>query len=195
MPKSPNTKWLFIACGLQFALIGAMFISAYLPIAFGAEVRVIAKGYDPRDLLAGNYVRLDYGVKIPRNFHSKDSQKEVFACLKEVEPNLFVFEAVLSKLPKNRLCVKTKLPRRYDTILEVKEIDRYFAPEKEAQKIQKLLSKPDMRAIVTLKIFQGKARIVDLEVESIKKLPLDNLEEILSNDKIQAIELPPQQER
>ena len=193
MPKNSKTKWLFIACGLQFILIGAMFVSAYLPIAFGTEVKVIAKGYDPRDLLVGNYVRLDYGVRIPKKPHSKDSQRETFACIKEAEPNLFVFEVVLSKPPKNRLCVKTESPKRYDTTLFLKGIDIYFAPEKEAQRIQKLLSKPDNLAIVTLKIFQGKARIVDLEVESAKKLSLDNLDEILSNDKTQTIELPPQQ--
>lgn len=144
-----------------------MFVSAYLPIVFGTEVKVIAKGYDPRDLLVGNYVRLDYREEIPKKLHSKDSQREAFMCIKEAKPNLFVFEAVLSKPSKNRLCIKKN---------EIKGIDKYFAPEKEAQRIQKLLSKPDNQAIVTLKIFQGKARIVDLEVESIKKLPLDNLD-------------------
>ncbi len=53
---------------LQFALIGAMFAWAYAPIAFGVEVKVIAKGYDPRDLLAGDFVRLDYRVKSPQIF-------------------------------------------------------------------------------------------------------------------------------
>ncbi len=158
----------FFACVLQFALIGAMFAWAYAPIAFGVEVKVIAKGYDPRDLLTGNFVRLDYRVKSPQNFRLGDFQKGVFVCLKEVESDLFIFEEVLPKLPKNRLCIKTKPPLYYRDFIPLVEIEKYFAPPKEAQTIQDLLANPNNQAIVTLKIFQEKARIMDLKVMKYK---------------------------
>lgn len=168
MPKKFKIKWLFVACVLQFALIGAMFVVAYAPIAFGVEVKVIAKGYDPRDLLSGDFVRLDYRVKSPPNFHLEDFQKGVFVCLKEVESNLFVFEEVLPKPPKNRLCIKTTPPLYYRDFIPLVEIERYFVPQKEARIIQDLLANPNNQAIVTLKIFQEKARIVDLQVDLLK---------------------------
>lgn len=173
MPKKFKMKWLFVACALQFGLIAAMFVWAYAPIVFGVEVKVIAKGYDPRDLLAGDFVRLDYRVKTPQDFRLEDFQKGVFVCLKETESNFFVFEEVLPKLPKNRLCIKTKPPEYYRDFISLVEIEKYFAPQKQAQEIQDLLANPKNQALVTLKIFQERARIVDLKVESAKELSLD----------------------
>ncbi|RDU68626.1 hypothetical protein CQA62_05855 [Helicobacter cholecystus] len=169
MLKTLKIKWPFVACVLQFALIGAMFAWAYAPIAFGVEVKVIAQGYDPKDLLAGDFVRLDYGVKSPPNFNLEDFTQGVFVCLKEAESHLFTFDEVLPKLPKNKLCIKIKPPQYHRDFIPLVEIEKYFAPKKEAQEIQNLLTNPNNRAIVTLKIFQEKARIIDLKVESIKK--------------------------
>ena len=169
MLKEIKAKWLLLACGLQFALIGGMFINAYLPIAFGTKVKVIAKGYDPRDLIAGNYVQLNYGAQFPVNSHLRDFQNGIFVCLQEAEPNLFVFKDVFPQPPQNKLCVKAEVLYYHhnNTPLTLKGIDKYFAPQKEAQKIQQLLSVPTNRAIVTLKIFQEKAKIVDLQIENL----------------------------
>lgn len=192
-----KAKWLLIACALQFALIGAMFINAYLPIYFGIEVKVIAKGYDPRDLLAGNFVWLDYGVKLEKSMYAEiPFNAEVFVCLKGSEQENFTFQEILTKAPKNPLCIKTKAPESDFSRLSLGDIEKYFTTKEKAQEMQSLLAKPNNQAIVTLKIFRGKARIVDLKVESIKKLSLYHLDKnkSLSNDKTQTIELPQQQE-
>lgn len=57
-------KFLVFAFVAQFALIALVFFNAYLPILFGDEVKLRARGYDPRDILSGNFVRLDYGVSV-----------------------------------------------------------------------------------------------------------------------------------
>lgn len=163
-----KAKWLLIACGLQFALIGAMFINAYLPIYFGTEVKVIAKGYDPRDLLAGNFVWLDYGAKLEKSMYAEiPFNAEIFVCLEKADKGNFIFKEILTKPPKNQLYIKTKAPKSYFSRLSLgRNIEKYFATKEKAQEIQNLLAKPNNQAIVTLKVFRGKARIVDLKVES-----------------------------
>lgn len=162
-----KAKWLLIACGLQFALIGAMFINAYLPIYFGTEVKVIAKGYDPRDLLAGNFVWLDYGVKLEKSMYAEiPFNAEVFVCLEKADKGNFIFKEILTKPPKNQLYIKTKAPKSEFSRLSLGGIEKYFTTKDKAQEIQSLLAKPNNQAIVTLKIFRGKVRIVDLKVES-----------------------------
>ncbi|RDU62550.1 MULTISPECIES: GDYXXLXY domain-containing protein [Helicobacter] len=163
-----RTKWLFLACALQFILIGAMFVSAYLPIYFGTEVKVIAKGYDPRDLLSGDFVWLDYGVKLKKSIYAEiPLNAEVFVCLERVDKGNFIFKEILTKPPKNQLYIKTKAPKSYFSRLSLgRNIEKYFTTKEKAQEIQNLLAKPNNQAIVTLKVFRGKARIVDLKVES-----------------------------
>lgn len=160
-----KTKWILIACALQFILIGAMFISAYLPLYFGTEVKIIAKGYDPRDLLAGNFVQLEYeeigleGRGIPPN-------KEVFVTLKPTKEGIYIFQEVLTKAPKNQLYIKARISDSYySRHLNFPKIEKYFAPKDKAQELEKTLSKPNQQAIVTLKILRGEARITDLEVK------------------------------
>lgn len=156
-------KWVLIACGLQFALIGAMFINAYLPIYFGTEIKVIAKGYDPRDLLAGDFVWLDYGVELTEE---TPLNTEVFVCLEKVNQESFIAKEILTKPPKNAPYIKAKTPKFRAYRLSFGGIEKYFTTREKAQEIQNLLAKPNNQAMVTLKIFRGKARIVDLKVES-----------------------------
>lgn len=107
-----KTKWLFLACALQFILIGAMFVSAYLPIYFGTEVKVIAKGYDPRDLLSGDFVWLDYGVKLKKSMYAEiPLNAEVFVCLERVDKGNFIFKEILTKPPKINFISKQKSPK------------------------------------------------------------------------------------
>lgn len=158
-----KAKWLLIACGLQFAVIGAMFINAYLPIYFGTEVKVIAKGYDPRDLLAGNFVWLNYGVELT---DTTPLNTEVFVSLEKTSQNTFIAKEILTKPPQNTPYLKTKTPKFRAYRLSLGGIEKYFTTKEKAQEMQSLLAKPNNQAIVTLKIFRGKARIVDLKVES-----------------------------
>lgn len=156
-------KWLLIACLLQFVLIGAMFISAYLPVYFGTEVKVIAKGYDPRDLLAGHYVRLNYGIESKEEY---PKHTEVFVSLQKINENynIFTFGEVFTKKPKNKLYIKGET-QSYSNLIHLKGIEKYFTTQENAQKLEKLLTQPNQEAIVTLKILDGKARITKLEVK------------------------------
>ncbi|TLD82646.1 hypothetical protein LS70_006645 [Helicobacter sp. MIT 11-5569] len=157
-------KWLLIACGLQFVLIGAMFINAYLPVYFGDEVKVIAKGYDPRDLLAGHYVRLDYGVKSKEKY---PKNTEVFVSLQKLNGEIFTFGEILTQAPKNQLYIQGKV-ESYSNQIHLKAIEKYFTTQENAKKLENPLAKPNQEAIITLKILFGKARITKLEVKEIE---------------------------
>lgn len=143
-----------------------MFINAYLPIYFGTEVKVIAKGYDPRDLLAGNFVWLDYGLRLEESELTEAALTGVFVCLKKADKENFTFQEILAKPTKNPLCIQTKISPYYSPRLSLGNIEKYFTTKEKAREIQNLLAKPNNQAIVTLKVFRGKARIVDLRVES-----------------------------
>lgn len=188
-------KFLAFAFVVQFALITLVFFNAYLPVLFGDEVKVRARGYDPRDILAGNFVRLDYGISVKEG-ELPDTQgreiKEFFVMLvDENNDGVFEFGAKSFDEPKEGLYVKAK---RFRLWYEFQiGAEKYFAPKEKALEIErKLRNLPssaserntseialsgevdvepllenengDFGALVTLKIYKGKARIVNLEI-------------------------------
>lgn len=163
-------KMLIFTFFLQFALIAVMFINASLPVFFGKEVKVRAYGYDPRDLLAGNFVEIDYGLRIDDNEFL--NSQEVFVLL-ENDNGVFKFGKKVLKKPKNGLFIKAKLTSKYGSRLKI-GAEKYFATKNRALEIEKKLrNAPDdadgFGAIATLRVFNGKARIVDLEITGEEK--------------------------
>ena len=177
-------KFLAFAFVVQFALIALVFFNAYLPVLFGDEVKVRARGYDPRDILAGNFVRLDYGISVKEG-ELPDTQgreiKEFFVMLvDENNDGVFEFGAKSFDEPKEGLYVKAK---RFRLWYEFQiGAEKYFAPKEKALEIERKLralssdafdDNGKFGALVTLKIYKGKARIVNLEiVEGVKNSDL-----------------------
>ena len=163
-------KMLIFTFFLQFALIVAMFINASLPVFFGEEVKVRAYGYDPRDLLAGNFVEIDYGIRMDDNEFL--NSQEVFVLLED-DNGIFKFGKKVLKKPKDGLFIKAKFANKYDSRLKI-GAEKYFATKNRALEIEeKLRNVPDdadgFGAIATLRVFNGRARIVDLEITGVEK--------------------------
>lgn len=185
-------KFLVFAFVAQFALIALVFFNAYLPILFGDEVKLRARGYDPRDILSGNFVRLDYDIRVKEGeFNAIQNRKNFFVLLVDENNNgVFKFGDIVLDEPQNALYVKAK---RTDVWTLVIGAEKYFAPKEKALEIERKLNALrsaseipltgnveledeyiGFGALVTLKIYKGKARIVNLEiVESAKN---DNLQ-------------------
>ena len=201
-------KFLVFAFVAQFALIVLVFLNAYLPVLLGDEVKVRAKGYDPRDLLAGNFVRLNYGISVEDerlSFNAFDTRDRVIKfffvlLVDENKDGVFEFGKIVLDEPQNELFIKAKRPYYWSDSLEI-GAEKYFAPKEKAleieRKLQNLPSNASKRntneialsgevdvddveplledeignfgALVTLKIYKGKARIVDLEIENPKQ--------------------------
>lgn len=164
-------KMLVFTFFLQFALIAVMFINASLPVFFGEEVRVRAYGYDPRDLLAGNFVRIDYGIRLDKDFYGGD---EIFVLL-ENDNGIFKFGKKVFEKPKDGLFIKAKKASKYSKELKI-GAERYFTTKDRALDIeQKLRNMPndEFGAIGTLKVFNGKARIVGFEIARQSDIKVD----------------------
>lgn len=159
-------KILIFGFVVQFLLIGAMFINAYLPVLFGTQVKVRAFGYDPRDLLAGNFIMLDYNLSLKEEQSLFLTERDFFILLDDSDKDgVFEFGEVLLHKPQDKLYVKAK--RKYYENLQI-GVEKYFVSKKRAIEIEKSLNSAQT-AIVTLKIHKGKARIVDFELEKSKE--------------------------
>ena len=181
-------KCLVFAFVVQFALIVLVFLNAYLPLLLGDELRVRARGYDPRDILSGNFVRLDYDISVKEDELPQDRQikrmkedelpqgrqiKEFFVLLvDENNDEVFEFGKILLDEPQNELYIKAKRSHRWSDSLEI-GAEKYFAPKEKALEIERKLRSLSsdafdgngrFGALVTLKIYKGKARIVNLKI-------------------------------
>lgn len=167
-------KFILIAFVVQFVLIVLVFLNAYLPLLLGDELRVRARGYDPHDIFSGNFVRLDYGIRVKEDELPQDRQiKEFFVLLvDENNDEVFEFGKILLDEPQNELYIKAKRSHRWSDSLEI-GAEKYFAPKEKALEIERKLRSLSsdafdgngrFGALVTLKIYKGKARIVDLKI-------------------------------
>lgn len=177
-------KFLVFAFVAQFALIALVFFNAYLPILFGDKVKLRARGYDPRDILSGNFVRLDYGVSVEESeFNATQNRKNFFVLLvDENADGVFEFGAKFFDVPKDGIYIKAKRPYVWSDTLVI-GAEKYFAPKEKALEIERKLNAlrsaseipltgnveledeySGFGALVTLKIYKGKARIVNLEI-------------------------------
>ena len=177
-------KFLVLAFVAQFALIALVFFNAYLPILFGDEVKLRARGYDPRDILSGNFVRLDYDIRVKEGELPQNKQiKEFFVMLvDENADGVFEFGAKSFDAPKDGIYIKAKRTYVWSDTLVI-GAEKYFAPKEKALEIERKLNAlrsaseipltgnveledeySGFGALVTLKIYKGKARIVNLEI-------------------------------
>lgn len=149
----PKHKLLLVAFALQFILIGMMFEVAYSPLMFGDEVRTKVRGYDPRDIISGNYILLSYDVPLPDDVSLSD---EYFVPLELNKDGLYQFLAPKTYRPKG-LFIHAEKSRNGLKL----GIEKYYLPIQKAQNYERKLRNTD--AIAILKVFNGRARIVDLK--------------------------------
>lgn len=166
-------KWLIVAFAVQFALIVLVLLNGFLPVLFGDEVKLRAKGYDPRDVLAGNFVRLYYDIRLKEDELTPIQYREIkefFVMLvDENADGVFEFGAKSFYEPKDGLYVKAKRSYTWSGEFQI-GAEKYFTTKEKAFEIERKLATLNLDednkfgALVTLKIYKGKARIVDLEV-------------------------------
>ena len=169
-----KNKLLIFAFVAQFLLIGGVFVNAYLPVLLGVEVKVRAFGYDPRDILAGNFVRLNYGLRLSNDESIAMQGKEIYISL-ESSGDISKFGKISLQKPKDGLFIKAKQTYKYSSELKI-GAEKYFASKERALEIERKLREiprssdgenQNFIAIATLKIYNGKARIVDLQIIAI----------------------------
>ncbi len=122
-------------------------------LSYGHEVKLPIIGYDPRDLLSGQYLvyTIDYGVKVCSD---KSGRKDAFVCLSN---KTFAY----NKSKNCKVFIKGECYRgRFSA-----GIEKYFIPEKRAKKLEDLIR--DKKAHIILSVTKS-------GVAQIKELLIDN---------------------
>lgn len=173
MKKQP-LFWIIIA--LQILILGGMLLKAMLPLMTGHDVKLQPEAVDPRDLMRGNYARLNYEFSnmrldsIPNDLTGKYSfGDEVYVELRETDSTAVV--AGIWQNPKEgAINLRAIVQNRYwystkNWIELAAGIENYFAnPEKALEIERSVRSGSNVRPIVVVAIApSGEARIRRLE--------------------------------
>ncbi len=139
-------------------LAGFLFKSHYAWLV-GERVTLSVHGFDPRDLISGNYIsyRIDYKVPSMCGPHQVDLTRppQAFVCLK---PKIFSYERPLSS--SCDLYIKGYC--RYGRFHA--GIEHFYLPEKDIKKIDKLIRYHKVKIIVSI-TKSGSAVVTQLLLE------------------------------
>jgi len=171
-------RWLTIAALLVQAVIGTfMVIDAMEPLRTGTEYTVTVTGVDPRDLMMGQYVQLDYPFStinlahVDRQIHDNTNLRfgqvvyvtlsgtsdpqAVRVSLTKPESGAFI---------KGSVALPTPVSSQYSLFLEY-GIESYYADPETAEQLDKQLSQGDSLRVHLRIDSDGDARIERLEVK------------------------------
>ncbi len=133
---------LVAAVLLQLAVLGGLFVYSQYPLWVGTEVRLATVPVDPRDLLRGQYVRLNYDLsrqplpdmELPR------AGEPVYVLLKQDGP-LWRADGVRLRPPQGeRLFLRGTIARVSDGQLHIRYgIEAWFAAPEEALRLERTL--------------------------------------------------------
>lgn len=160
-----DIKKSILAAGAILSLIiaGAVVLNASA-VSTGKELIVTAQGFDPRDLLAGHYVRLAYDFSTPPNsgvycYTKKGATVWVSLIPLSSRQDVAADQVACSRaeLPKGALFIKGK-STGYSRIEY--GIERFYATQKDAERIEKALrgfnpdlpeeQRPPVRAVLSI---------------------------------------------
>lgn len=71
----PRTSLVIGALVVQAAIVTVMLIKAVMPLWTGQDVLIMARAVDPRDLMRGDYVALDYDLNLLKTSKLKSDLK------------------------------------------------------------------------------------------------------------------------
>ena len=129
----------------------------------GKRLVLPVEGYDPRDLLSGHYLRykVRYGMKCPKRPGA--TLVPAYACFKP--------KKTLRLKPPLKDCSLFLKGQCFKGHFLVKDLDRYYIPEKKAQKAEKLFRNAKEKQVVLSVLSTGHALVQDILVEgkSLKK--------------------------
>ncbi|QCD52617.1 GDYXXLXY domain-containing protein [Campylobacter sp. RM16192] len=153
-----RVKILIFAIIFQILSLIAMLTYAYAPIYFGKEIKVDVTLYDPRDLLRGNYVSLNYDFSaLPIKY--ADLQKpgtKIYLALKDINGTYVKDEYSFVK-PKNQIFLTGRI---YGNRAKF-GIEAFFMPIDKALQIERDIRQKGAWAILSV-MDNGSARIKEI---------------------------------
>lgn len=164
---------IFLAIIFQILALFGMLGYAYAPIYFGKEIKVDVSLYDPRDLLRGNYVSLNYDFSRLQDDLQSENLKgnKIFAILKEDKDGIYKFEKHSFKKPESGVFLAGRIPPyRHSAIFGV---EAFFLPVKKALDMERDISQNGAFAIISV-MDNGKARVKDIVLKPSIELDLND---------------------
>ncbi len=108
-------KLTIIICLIWTAIVACWVIKDEYTLITGREVLLKTIPVDPKDLLMGDYVTLNYAIsRIPYKFQNPDfyANEEVFVVLKIDENNIASIDNIVTgNNPPHSLCIKGKISK------------------------------------------------------------------------------------
>lgn len=121
---------IIIICIIWTAIVAFWVIRSEYVCITGKEVLLKTVPFDPRDLLMGDYVTLNYEIsRVPKKYYDEvySSNKKVYVVLKTDENNIATIENIQTKRPTESLYLKGKISR-FNTIEY--GIESYYVKER-----------------------------------------------------------------
>ncbi len=161
-------KYVLIAVVFQILILLSMLFFAYAPLHFGTKIKLQATGYDPRDLLLGNYTNLRYiGINQIVTKEEFKNNEPIYLSL-EQNGSFFVGKTLSKNKPfkgvylTGRVNYTSKYKDGYHNRL-IFGIEKYYSTAKNSQNLEKKLR--DKKAIVIVGVLNGMARIEDIKIQ------------------------------
>ena len=158
-------KITIFICGIWLAIVAIWIMQAEITLKTGREVLLKTVPVDPRDMLMGDYVILNYEIsQVPidnsQNF-TCDINKVLYVILKTNSNNIASIKEVSYELPKGELFLKGKIKSCSLSNKRIKYgIESYYVKEGSGRKLEK-----DLRegALVKVSISKnGNAKIKEI---------------------------------
>ncbi|MCD8213576.1 MAG: GDYXXLXY domain-containing protein [Campylobacter sp.] len=163
-------KLIISAVIFQILALFAMLANAFAPLYFGKEIRVNVNLYDPRDLLRGNYVKLqyDFARDLPSIYYEDEHRigmesDKIYVSLKQDENGTYVREGYSFERPKEGVFI-TGFMNYYDITFG---IEAFFMPRDKAIEMEKNIRNNGAYAILAV-MDNGKARVKEILPKSKK---------------------------
>lgn len=148
---------------LQIISLFAILAHAYAPLYFGKEIRVSVNLYDPRDLLRGNYVKLEYDFSNVNDSllqGKKIENGKIYAILKQNEEGLYELERHTYEKPSEGIFLEGR--GDYNTIHF--GIEAFFLPVEKAKKMEKDIWEKGAIAFLSV-MNNGKVRVKNIQIK------------------------------
>ncbi len=133
-------KFAYIVLGIWFVVIASMVAKNEYTLRYGKEVYLKTVPVDPRDLMRGDYVVLNYEIAQLRSKARYMPNKPLYLVLDVNDDNVASLRYIsITKPAENRFFITGKIKPNRPNIIEF-GIESYFVPEGEGKKLEEELT-------------------------------------------------------
>ena len=167
-----HRRWVLLLVAAQMLFILAVAAAGYATTAYGRTVTLRTLPVDPRDLLYGDYVRLNYTIsQVPVSLWQETTpprrRQAVFVVLHpvgEAYEAMRIYAQEPTELPADQLVLRGWIADRYRRSLHIRyNLERYYVPEGKGKELERKGKQHSMLVRVSIAPW-GQARITEAQV-------------------------------